>query len=130
MSRSFTWFVIVGGIGFLVDAGLTTAIAHAGVSTIAARIPAIAAAMLTTWLLNRRFTFGVREQKTYAEALLYAFVALVTALLNFLLYSWLVTVGVSAPLAVAIATGTLMGVSFFGYRRLVFKKRAPGRAER
>jgi putative flippase GtrA len=78
--------------------------------------------MLTTWLLNRRFTFGVRKQKTVSEALRYAMVALVSALLNFLLYSWLVKIGIWPPLAVAIATGTLMGFSFFGYRRLAFHK--------
>jgi len=122
MSRSFVWFVLVGAIGFVVDAGMTMVIAHAGVSTIAARIPAIALAMLTTWLLNRRFTFGVRKQKTVSEAARYAVVALVSALLNFLLYSWLVKIGVWAPVAVAIATGTLMGFSFFGYRRLAFRK--------
>jgi len=122
MSRSLVWFVLVGAIGFAVDAGLTMAIAYAGVSYIAARIPAIALAMLTTWLLNRRFTFRVRQQKSFSEAMRYALVALVSALLNFLLYSWLVKMGIWAPLAVAIATGTLMGFSFFGYRMLAFRK--------
>jgi putative flippase GtrA len=128
MSRSFVTFVFVGGVGFVVDAGLTMAIAYLGASYIAARVPAIAAAMLATWLLNRRFTFGVRKEKTVGEAARYAAVALVTAALNFLLYSWLVTIGVWPPLAVAIATGTLMGFSFFGYRTLAFRKHADPQA--
>jgi len=120
MSRSFFWFVFVGGVGFIVDAGMTMVIGYVGVSYIAARVPAIVLAMMTTWLLNRRFTFSVRRKKSVSEAARYATVSIVSAILNFLLYSWLVKHGVWPPVAVAIATGCLMVFSFFGYRTLAF----------
>lgn len=122
MNRSFLRFVFVGIAGFIVDSGLTMVIAHFHVSYIHARIPAIAVAMLTTWLLNRRFTFDVRNKKTMSEVARYAAVSLVSAFLNFLLYSLMVTAGFWPPLAVAIATGSLMVFSFLAYRRVAFRK--------
>jgi len=85
MNRDFLRFVLVGGTGFTVDVGLTIAIAHLRTSYIYARIPAVGVAMLVTWFLNRRFTFGVESKKSLPEVIRYATVSLLSALLNFLL---------------------------------------------
>jgi putative flippase GtrA len=59
-------FLLVGGLGFLVDLGLTLAL-EPMLGAFAARPPAIALAVLATFALNRRLTFradghGVRAQ--------------------------------------------------------------------
>jgi putative flippase GtrA len=58
-ARRFAKFVAVGGIGFLVDAGvLTLAVRHLGASVYAARALSFSIAVFATWLLNRTFVFG------------------------------------------------------------------------
>jgi putative flippase GtrA len=123
MNRSFSRFLIVGAAGFIVDSGITLAISHAGVSPILARVPAIAFAIYTTWLLNRRFTFEVETEKNVSEAIRYITVALTSALLNYLLYCILVNAGFWPPAAIAVATGVLAVASFYAYRRIAFLKK-------
>ncbi len=117
----FVRFVVVGVIGFVVDGGGTWLLVRAGLPPLAARVPALASAIVVTWLLNRTLTFRVEAPKSQAELTRYAVVALSSALLNFLLYGALVTAGVTPFLAVALATVTLLLYSFFAYRRVVFR---------
>lgn len=116
-------FLVVGGIGFVVDAGLVYVLSHLGISPIVARIPAIGTAILVTWILNRRLTFEVKRPGSTRELLRYLGVATVSALLNFALYSALVTAGVRPVIAVAAATVALVAFSFFGYRIFAFELR-------
>jgi putative flippase GtrA len=118
---AFGRFAVVGVIGFVVDAGGTWVLIFAGGSPFVARVPALIAAMITTWLLNRRLTFEVAHAKSGAELARYLVVASTSALLNYLLYSALVALHVLPVLAVGIATVALMLGSFFAYRRLVFR---------
>jgi putative flippase GtrA len=118
---AFGRFAIVGGLGFVVDSGGTALLVAAGVSPFVARIPAILAAMLTTWLLNRRLTFNVRRPKSTAELARYIAVASTSSVLNYLLYSVLVTMHLPPVVAVALATAPLVAASFFAYRHLVFE---------
>jgi putative flippase GtrA len=123
MTRSFSRFLIVGAAGFIVDSGMTLAISYVGVSPILARAPAIAMAILTTWLMNRRFTFDVKTEKSVSEAARYVTVALSSAFLNFLLYCLLVKAGIWPAAAIAVATGVLAVVSFYAYRCIAFSKK-------
>jgi putative flippase GtrA len=66
-------FGTVGGIGFLVDAGLLTALhGGAGLDPFSARLLSILAAALVTWRLNRRLTFGPSPTAQASEGLRYA----------------------------------------------------------
>lgn len=121
MSQRFLRFVAVGAIGFVMDAGLTYLLTRYGVSPVLARAPAIAVAILTTWLLNRMLTFRIEEPGTIEELARYFAVAVLSGVLNFAVYSVLVLVGTSPVLAVAIATLLLMFFSFFGYKVFAFK---------
>lgn len=121
MKSEFFRFVIVGCLGFVVDAGIVFALSEAGVSPILARIPALVAAIFTTWILNRTLTFHVNAPKSRDEVLRYIAVALSAAALNFLLYSALVIMGVWPVTAVATSTIALLFVSFYGYRRFAFR---------
>lgn len=118
--RRLLRFVVVGTVGFAIDAGLVWMLTKYGFSPFIARVPAISVAIVVTWILNRTHTFQVTRPKTTSEALRYALVALASAGLNFMLYSSLVLIGVPPVLAVALATGALMFLSFFSYHRLVF----------
>jgi len=118
----FLKFLVVGGAGFLIDALITYGLIHAGVDGKIARLPAIASAMLFTWLANRQFTYATREQRSLNEALRYMAVAAVMAVLNYAIYLVLLKFGVWSVAAVAIATLCQAVVSFHAYRRIVFSR--------
>jgi len=123
LKSEFFRFVVVGCLGFVVDAGVVFVLYETGVSPVVARIPALAAAILTTWTLNRTLTFRVNAPKSRNEVLRYVAVALSAAALNFLLYTALVLMGVWPVAAVAASTIVLLFYSFFGYRRFAFRPR-------
>lgn len=116
-------FLAVGSVGFLVDAGIVAWLTALGISPIVARVPSLATGIVTTWLLNRHLTFNVASRPDAAELARYAAVALTTAFLNFLAYTFLLSLGVMPVLAIAIATVGLMFVSFSGYRLFAFRLR-------
>jgi len=118
----FLRFLLVGGAGFLIDAGLTWMLIVLGLRPWWARVPAILAAMAFTWLANRHFTYAIKSARTANEATRYFLTAIVMALMNYGIYVFLVNNGVMAVLAVALATGCQAVLSFYVYRDLVFKE--------
>ena len=114
-------FLIVGGLGFLIDAGLTYFFMFLGLSAIAARPPAIAIALVCTWLMNRKFAFRVESSRSFLELAKYALVAFSVSLLNYLVYMLFIMSEMLPLLAIALATLVQSGASFFGYRRFVFR---------
>ncbi|TDK35417.1 GtrA family protein [Rhizobium deserti] len=123
MSRIF-WFLLAGGGGFLVDAGLThVLITVAGLSPLAARVPAIMAAMAFTWLINRSRTFGPSRRSLAVEGFRYWAVGITSAALNYAIYSSLIFITPLLQPIVAIILSSLAATfySFFGYSRFVFR---------
>ena len=118
----FFRFLLVGGSGFLIDAGITYLLNSHGASPWLARIPAIALAMAYTWAANRHFTYEVETDRTAAEAIRYATVAASMALLNYSVYFALTSNGVWPVVAVTIATACQTILSFHLYRHIVFRK--------
>jgi putative flippase GtrA len=56
-------FLVVGGIGFVVDAVVLLLLVHgAGMSPVWARIPSLLIALTATWCLHRSFTFAWRGE--------------------------------------------------------------------
>jgi putative flippase GtrA len=136
-------FAVTGGIGFTVDIGLLTLqTAVFDINPYTARLLAIAVAMTTTWLVNRRFTFKVHEQVTDAKAVVaeggrYVLVAVGAALVNYGIYAGALQVlpheilgtdDLAPPIAAVFGTLVAMFVSYFGYSRFAF--RVPDLAER
>ena len=117
-------FGLVGGIGFVVDAGLTTTLIHAALDPFTARIVAIACAMLVTWRLNRAITFGASDTSQKSEGARYLAVALSAAAVNYTVYAALMLAfpALIPAIAVALATGVSMVVSYFGFSRFAFKR--------
>ena len=127
MNTRFLLFAVVGGAGFVIDAGLTLALITAGVPPLLARPPAILAAMVFTWLANRTLTFRVSRERTMEEALRYSAVAVFVALVNYLIYSVLALHGLAPFIAIAIATALAMFLSYFGYKHFAFRMPADSR---
>lgn len=125
-------FAVAGGTGFIVDVSvLRLGIEFFGLTPFVARIPAIAAAMATTWLINRTFTFGASGRKLRDEGSRYIAVALIGAILNYIVYSAIL---LALPngfgpitddfLLPEFATFTAVAIvtvfSYLGYSRFVF----------
>lgn len=117
-------FACVGFAGFAVDTGTLALLHHAlGLDPYTARILSIALAIFTTWRLNRSVTFGRSDSGQVSEGARYYTVAIVTALVNFGIYSAILLLWTNAwPVAAAVvATAVTMFMSYFGYSRLVFR---------
>ncbi len=117
----FIRFLIVGGLGFLIDLGVTQALIAAGVHAVAARPPAILLAMAFTWLAHRQYTYRVQARRSGSEALRFAAVSIVMSLLNLALYAALVLAGWNVTAAIVVATLLQAFLSFFGHRLISFR---------
>ena len=123
-------FALVGGAGFLVDAGVLALLLFATpLGPLVARILSIGVAMVFTFWLNRTFTFGRSSRTLAAEGARYGGVGISAALLNYAVYSALVLAfpALSPILAVAIASLAAMVWSFLGYSRFVFGGSTPSK---
>jgi len=121
----FATFVLVGTIGFIVDAGTLTSLITTGLSPFPARIISMLLATVVTWRLNRSFTFAPSNTSQASEGLRYVAVALTTLTLNYLTFvAALLTIPNLMPaIAVAIATAVSMWVSYVGYSLIAFRNR-------
>ncbi len=127
-------FLVVGVIGFVVDAGLTMFLAsHAGLSPYAARAPAVLSSIAITWALNRKLTFRSRSADRAMEFVRYMSVCLVGTSVNYGIYSAvLMTISalsltflsqnLSIILAVTCGSLTSMTLTFTGFRLFAFHK--------
>jgi putative flippase GtrA len=119
----FARFALVGGIGFLVDAGLLALLHYgAGLDAYSSRLISISVSAFTTWRLNRSLTFGASDRSQSIEGFRYALVAAATTGFNYLVYAVLLIVYPALPpiLAAVAATLAAMFFSYVGYSRLVF----------
>lgn len=120
------WFVIGGGFGFLIDAGVVqTLVRGASWSPYTARVVSFLLAASFTWWWNRAFTFAHRRNhRASAEWLRWLAVMLIGAAVNYGLYALLVSlfplVRAWPVLGVAAGSAVAAVVNFIGARRLVF----------
>jgi len=119
-------FLVVGAIGFCVDAGILTLL-HSifEFSLVQARLCSFAAAVTVTWYLNRQHTFADRKDvRAVREWGRYVAVNSVGALLNlgiFLLLAYRFALFASWPIIpLSIATAIALFFNFFGSRQLAF----------
>lgn len=118
----FFRFLLVGGSGFLIDAGTTFMLIWLGIAPWLARIPAITLAMAYTWIGNRYFTYKVKIDRSTREVMRYAMVAAAMALINYIIYYILVNNGVLPVVAVFFAAACHAVISFYCYRLFVFEE--------
>jgi putative flippase GtrA len=119
-------FGAVGGVGFLVDAGVLTALHQLlDVEPIGARAVSFTLAVTATWALNRIFTFTARPgRRRSSEWLRYTTVNGIGALMNLGIFVVLVAyyplMSAHPLLPLAVAAGPAMIFNFFASRRLAF----------
>ena len=123
-------FILVGGLGFGIDLGLTLAgTGPGGLEPARARIIGLAIAISVTFILNRRVTFGSADPALLRQAWRYGIVCLLGSAINFGFYratlAMLPGAGPSAAaltLAVIIGSAVAMAANFAGMRFFAFAK--------
>lgn len=123
--KKLFWFAIAGSIGFLVDIGMLMLILHfTPIGKFGARAISIPSAMLATWFFNRTFTFEKSSQSLAVEGFRYGSVGVVSALINYGIYSGLlISIPILRPtFALVMASAAATAFSFFGYSRFVFRR--------
>jgi putative flippase GtrA len=125
LARQMLRFGVVGTIGFSVDGGLLWVLISNGVSPYFARLFSFPVAVVTTWWLNRIWTFTQSDKaRPHRQLVLYFALQIVGALTNFVVY--LAVLGLLGPTRVnailALAAGSLVGmfINFFGSRQYIF----------
>ena len=125
--RTLGLFVIVGSIGFMLDAGVTEGLVADGFHPLVARLAAVAVAMPATFFLNRRFTFPSRAkgQDRLMEFGRYVVANGATLGANYGVYALNLAIAPATRPAVAVAVGSLvaMSLSLVVYARFVFPRR-------
>ena len=126
----FLRFGLVGGIGFLVDAGLLTLMLDLGLGYYGGRLISFLGAATTTWILNRSFTFR-RETPPAThpagEWLAYLGLMVVGGVVNYGTYA--AAVELSEPVrrypAIGVALGSIAGmaINFWSAKTLVFERK-------
>lgn len=117
--------LIVGGGATLVDFSLfSTCIRLVGMTPTTARLPALVAGASVQFFGNRTFTFRAQAGSLSRQARFFVAAELVTLLLNFVLFSWLVPqVQGVAPELLSFAGTFIVFVTFaYPMRRLVIFK--------
>jgi putative flippase GtrA len=122
----FGAFLLIGGVGFVVDASILATLVHSyGWGDYTARLISFPIAVLVTWLLNRKFAFpsGATSRKG-AEYTRYVGVQTVGSLINFLVYSLCIA---TIPImdrwpVLALAVGVMVQIpfNFLGMQKFVF----------
>jgi len=129
LGREFTWFVAVGAIGFIVDAGLFLLLHGTyGWAIAAARTVSASCSIGTTWALNRRFTFAARRSYAWsAELGRYTLVQTAGLVVNFGIFAlalWLVAPLRSMPIvALGLGAAAALAFNFLSARTLAFRGR-------
>ena len=124
---AFFRFGLVGVAGFTVDYGVLHALVHfADVNAYAARFVSFPVAVLTTWLLNRSFTF--RQPTAHGpvrQAVAYVAVQGVGGVANIAVYSAALALAPALKdmLFVPLAFGSIAGLclTFVGAKHVAFK---------
>jgi len=124
-------FGIVGGVGFLVDAGMLYLLLTWGLDPYSGRVVSFVAAATTTWILNRSFTFrrdSPSEHHPAGEWLAYLGLMVIGGLVNYGTYAAAITF--SEPVrqhpVIGVALGSIAGmaINFWTSKRLVFERKA------
>ena len=126
------WFIFVGTIGFIVDAGiLEFVVKYTDTGLFRGRVISFSIAVIVTWQLNRILTFKQEEvsvigvKKALLEFLKYLFSSSLSISINFGIYSFLIVSFVLChdipSLAVALGSVAAMFVTFFMSKYWVFK---------
>ncbi|WP_420792920.1 GtrA family protein [Lentisphaera marina] len=118
--RQFSKFIIVGAIGFLIDATILQ-IFLKFLGPYYARLLSFFIAVLGTWSLNRLYVFK-KKKNTRNEACAYLSVQSTGFVINLAIYSFFIYKELLPFFALAIASASALIWNFLGAKYLVFKE--------
>jgi putative flippase GtrA len=134
LPADFPRFVAAGAVGFIVDSLMVLALVNgAGWRPLPARVISILVAMISTWLINRLWTFRTAvSDKTAAsigaEFVAYCSVQLTGAAASYAVYALVVALIGEAPLklltAIAAGSASALAINYFGARIFVFRAKS------
>ena len=129
----FVRFVVVGGLGFCMDAALLQVFLRLGLGYYTGRIPSFLIACAVTWMVNRLWTFKAgRQASKVRQAALYLGVQCVGWTTNLTIYALCLLAFpqlkslILIPLVLGAAGG--MVVNFLGSKHLAFRAPMAGKA--
>jgi putative flippase GtrA len=126
--RELFYFGISGVFGFLVDTGILYLL-KGYLGPFIARGFSFFAAVIVTWLFNRSITFKEKRSgmKPKTEFLSYFLLMLCGGIINYAVYSWLITAYKIALInpVIGVAAGSIAGmmVNMMTSRFIVFRKK-------
>lgn len=119
---------MVGGIGFVVDAGILALLVHGfGLGPLVSRLVSFPCAMTVTWYLNRRVTFfHAVSSNPGQEWFRYALVSMTGNLVNFIVYVACIRLSqfmyAYPETALAIAAIMALVFNYLGLSRFAFRQ--------
>jgi len=123
--RHYGGFIAAGLSALTVDAFLLWLLNERfGLSPFVARLFSISAAMLVSWVINRRITFAVTAPATFSEFASFAAVSWVAQAVNYAVFALILLIqpGTWPVTAVVGASLVAMFISYAGFRFGVFRK--------
>ena len=126
--RQFIPFCVVGGIGFVIDAGILSLLVHGfGLGPLLSRLVSFPCALTATWYLNRRVTFShAVSNNPRQEWLRYALVSVAGNLINFIVYVTCIrlsqTMYTYPEIALGIAAIVALAFNYLGSSRYAFSQ--------
>ncbi len=125
--REFFRFALVGTLGFAIDGGLVQAlVSMAQADPYLARVASFLAAVTTTWMLHRRYTFPASAgRRAGSQWSLYMMTSIIGALVNVGVYTGCLLTWqffrIYPILAVAMGTLPALAINFTASRQIVFR---------
>ena len=121
------WFIVAGGVGFVVDAGVLQGLTlYTDMSPVTARIPSFLLAVAVTWFINSRLTFGDSRDGSTRQLRNYLVAMILGGLVNWLAYLlFLELIDISADwpvLALVPAVACSMTFNYLAMRFHIFRK--------
>jgi putative flippase GtrA len=120
--RHYGGFLVAGLLALTTDGAILQTLTKLGWDPLAARLIAIAIAMVVSWLINRTVTFAMKGPPSLREYARFATVSWSSQVVNYGLFSIIMLARPETHVLIAlfIASFFAMFVSYFGYRYGVF----------
>lgn len=122
--RHYGGFVLAGCLALATDALILQGLhVGLGLTPFLARIPAIACAMIVSWLVNRTVTFASADPPSLREFAKFAAVSWFAQAVNYAVFAAILLAlpGISPLAALVTASLVAMFVSYLGFRFGVFR---------
>ncbi|WP_409520660.1 GtrA family protein [Pantoea sp.] len=122
-------FIIVGGIGFIIDGSILLILRNYGLDLTLCRIVSFSIAVICTWLLNKNWTFSINNEvkNNPPKHYLYFLFQCVGAIINFIVFVFLtknfIIMHLNPLFPFSIASGLAMIFNYLTSKLIVFKSR-------